>query len=68
MKKEDVLKLVAELKCGEIKTISHSLEDANIVIETAISENLKNTPETGLVIIPRISKEGVFVECLKASV
>lgn len=68
MKKEDVLKLVAELECGEIKIISHSLEDANIVIETAISENLKNTRETGFVIMPRISKDGVFVECLEVGV
>lgn len=68
MKKEDVLKLVSELKCGETKTVSHSLEDANIIIETAISENLKNTPETGFVIIPRISKDCISVECLKAGV
>lgn len=56
------------MKFGETKTVSHSLEDANIIIETEISDNLKNTPGTGFVIIPRISKDCISVECLKAGV
>lgn len=68
MKKEDVLKMVSKLNLGEMQLVSENLEDANIVIETAILENLKYTHETGIGIMPRISKEGIFIEYVIASV
>lgn len=66
MKKEEILHLIENLKVGETTRVSENLEDANTVIEMAISINLQHTPESGIVLMPRIKKEGIVIECMEA--